>query len=115
MSSGVSDWSEFRRLTLKNLVSFGSVIRLLSTSAPARDIESRVKTSGANPIFWTLKIEHGLFFGLGGLRVGDTGPNSIAVLFPGIVTFSCGPPTPTVNEQLALLPPASVAVQVTVV
>ena len=87
MSIGVSDWSAFRRLTAKNRVSFGSVIRLLSTSAPVREIDSSVKTSGANPIFSMLNNEHGFFFGLGGLRDGGTVPNSIAVLFPGMVTL----------------------------
>lgn len=115
MSSGVSDWSEPTRFKLKYLVSFGSVIRPLSTSLPVRTIESSVTVSGPNPIFSTVKNEHGLFFGLGGLRAGDTVANSTVGLFAGIVTFNCGPPTATANEQLALLPCASVAVQVTVV
>lgn len=65
-------------------------------------------------MFSIVKPEHGLFFGLGGLREGAAA-NSTAVLLPGIVTFTPGAPTPTTKEQLALLPPASVAVQVTVV
>ena len=63
-------------------------MRRLSTSAPVRLIDSNVNTSGAKPIFSTVKNEHGLFFGLGGLRAGETVENSTAVLFPGMVTFS---------------------------
>ena len=86
MSSGVNDWSALMTLRLKNLVSFGSLIRPLSTAAPVLAIESNVKNSGENPVFWMVKTEHGLFFGLT-FREGAV-LKSIVGLPPGMVTVA---------------------------